>query len=103
MQVGDDCAWWLMHYAEVEARMEHGEGLGACLTPGHWMRKPQIKHQLRLASQQLEAARAKWLQDEEMQIAQTEAVRKMIQKQMGEDDLHQGRAEETETQGCNGS
>ena len=27
-QVGDDCAWWLMHYAEVEARMEHGEGLG---------------------------------------------------------------------------
>ena len=28
MQVGDDCAWWLMHYAEVEARMEHGEGLG---------------------------------------------------------------------------
>ena len=28
MQVGDDCAWWLMHYAEVEARMAHGEGLG---------------------------------------------------------------------------
>ena len=28
MQVGGDCAWWLMHYADVEARMEHGEGLG---------------------------------------------------------------------------
>ena len=27
-QAGDDCAWWVMHYAEVEARMEHGEGLG---------------------------------------------------------------------------
>ena len=72
-----------MHYAEVEARREHGEGLGACLTPGHWMRTPQIQHQLRLASQQIEAARAKWLQDEEMQQAQAEAVRKMTQKQIG--------------------
>ena len=63
-QTGDDCAYWVMHYAEVEARMAHGEGLGACLSPGHWRRKPQINHQLRLASQQLEAARAKWLQEE---------------------------------------
>ena len=28
MQAGDDCAYWVMHYAEVEARMAHGEGLG---------------------------------------------------------------------------
>ena len=27
-QCGDDCVWWVLHYAEVEARMEHGEGLG---------------------------------------------------------------------------
>ena len=27
-QSGDDCVWWVFHYAEVEARMEHGEGLG---------------------------------------------------------------------------
>ena len=43
----------------------------------------QTKHCLKLASQQLEAARAKWLQDEEMQQAQAEAVRKMTQKQIG--------------------
>ena len=44
---------------------------------------PQIKHHLRLASQQLEAARAKWLQEEDMQQAQAEAVREMTQKQIG--------------------
>ena len=27
-QSGDDCVWWVLHYAEVEAGMEHGEGLG---------------------------------------------------------------------------
>ena len=56
---------------------------GACLSPGHWRRKPQINHQLRLASQQLEAARAKWLEDEEKQKVQTEAVSKLIEIQMG--------------------
>ena len=47
------------------------------------MRAPQSKHQLRLAAQQLEAARAKWLQEEEMQQAQAEAVRKMTQTHIG--------------------
>ena len=27
-QSGGDCVWWVLHYAEVEARLEHGEGLG---------------------------------------------------------------------------
>ena len=63
-QAGNDCVWWVLHYAEVEARMEHGEGLGACLSMGHGLRKLQIKHTLKLASQQLETTRSKWLQDE---------------------------------------
>ena len=79
-QSGDDCVWWVLHYAEVEARMEHGEGLGACLSIGHGLRKQQIKHCLKLASQQLEAARAKWLQEEQKELAQAEAVRKMVKK-----------------------
>ena len=79
-QSGDDCVWWVFHYAEVEARVEHGEGLGACLSIGHGLRKQQIKHCLKLASQQLEAARAKWLQEEQKELAQAEAVRKMVKK-----------------------
>ena len=47
------------------------------------MRKQQLKHHLKLASQQLEAARDKWLQEEHMQQAQAEAVRNMTQKQIG--------------------
>ena len=44
--------------------MEHGEGLGACLSIGHGLRKQHIKQRLKLAAQQLEAARLKWLQEE---------------------------------------
>ena len=62
MQSGDDCVWRVLHYAEVEARVEHVEGLG-CLSIGHGLRKQHIKHCLKLASQQLEAAMAKWLQE----------------------------------------
>ena len=63
--------------------MEHGEGLGACLSIGHGLRKQQIKHCLKLASRQLEAARAKWLQEEQKELAQAEAARMMVQKKMG--------------------
>ena len=86
-QSGDDCVWWVLHYVEVEARMEHGEGLGACLSMGHGLRKQHIKHALKLASQQLEAAISKWLQDEK-QLNQAEAVRMMVQK-YGEHCVHQ--------------
>ena len=82
-QSGDDCVWWVLHYAENEARMRHGEGLGACLSIGHALRKQQIKHCLRLASEQLEAARAKWLQEEQRQLAAAEAVRMMARKRWG--------------------
>ena len=30
-QSGDECTWWVLHYAEVEARMHHDEGLGGLL------------------------------------------------------------------------
>ena len=64
-QAGNDCVWWVLHYAEVEARMEHGEGLGACLSIGHGLRKQHIKQRLKLAAQQLEGARLmKRLQEE---------------------------------------
>ena len=56
-QNGEDCVWWVCHYAEVEAREAHSEGLGACLAIGNALRKPQIRHCLKLASEQLEAAR----------------------------------------------
>ena len=26
-QSGGDCTWWVLHYAEVEARLQHDEGL----------------------------------------------------------------------------
>ena len=60
-QVADDCVWWVCHYAEVEAREAHCEGLGACFAIGNALRKPQIRQCLKLASEQLEAARTKWL------------------------------------------
>ena len=82
-QSGDDCVWWVFHYAEVEARMQHGEGGGACLSIGHGLRKQQIKDCLKRATEQLEAARAKWLVEVQKQLAQTEAVRMMVQKKMG--------------------
>ena len=64
-QVGEDCVWWVIHYAEVEAREEHSEGLGACRAIGNELRKPQIKHCLKLACEQLEVARVRWLQEQE--------------------------------------
>ena len=79
-QSGDDCVWWVLHYAEVEARMEHGEGLGACLSIGHPLRKPQIRICLQKSTQQLEDARDKWLKQEQLQLAQAEAVRKLAEK-----------------------
>ena len=82
-QSGDDCTWWVLHYAEVEARLQHDEGLGACLSIGHALRKQQLRHCLKLASEQLGAARAKWLQDEQKQLAQAEAVRMMVPKRWG--------------------
>ena len=54
----------MLHYAEVEAREAHSEGVGACLAIGNALRKPEIKHFLKLGSEQLEAARVKWLQEE---------------------------------------
>ena len=82
-QSGDDCTWWVLHYAEVEAREHHGEGQGACLSLKHEERKPQLKRCLKLASQQLEAARNTWLQKEQKEMAQTEAMRRMVQKRIG--------------------
>ena len=82
-QSGDDSAWWVLHYAEVEARQHHGEGLGACMSMGNAMRKLQLKRCLKLASDQLEAARKKWKQDEEKQQAQAEALTSMVQKKVG--------------------
>ena len=38
-QVADDCVWWVCHYAEVEAREAHCEGLGACFAIGNAYRK----------------------------------------------------------------
>ena len=78
-QSGDDCTWWVLHYAEVEAREHHGEGQGACLSLKHEERKPQLQRCLKLASQQLEAARNTWLQKEQKEMAQTEAMRRMVQ------------------------
>ena len=56
-QVGDECVWWVLHYAEVEARESHSEGLGACWAIGNALRKLQITQCLSPASQQLEAER----------------------------------------------
>ena len=53
--------WWVFHYAEVEAREAHGEGLGACFAIGNALRKPQIRQCLKQGSERLEAARTKWL------------------------------------------
>ena len=50
-QSADDCGWWVLHYAEVEARLHHDEGLGACLSIGHAMRKPQLRHWLKRATE----------------------------------------------------
>ena len=82
-QVADDCVWWVCHYAEVEAREAHGEGLGACFAIGNALRKPQIRQCLKLASDQLEAARLKWLEQEQMDELQRESVRKMLEIQRG--------------------
>ena len=81
-QSGDDCTWWVLHYAEVEARLQHDEGLGACLSIGHALRKQQLRHCLKLASEQLGAARDTWLQDEQKQMAQAEAVRSMLREKV---------------------
>ena len=73
-----------MHYAENEARMWHGEGPGACLSiDSKGLRKQQITHCLKLASDQLEGARNKWLEEEEKQSMAAEAVRVMQQKKDG--------------------
>ena len=82
-QSGDDCTWWVLHYVEVEARLQHDEGLGACPSIGHALRKQQLRHCLKLATEQLGAARAKWLMDEQKQMAQAEAVRMMVQRKIG--------------------
>ena len=71
------------HYAEVEARLQHDEGEGACYAIGNVLRKQQLRHCLKLATDQLEAARAKWLLEEKIQMAKAEAVRKMVQEKMG--------------------
>ena len=68
-QSGDDCTWRVLHYVEVEARLQHDEGLGACLSIGHPLRKQQAMHCLALASEQLEAAMAKWLQEGQNRLA----------------------------------
>ena len=60
-QVGDECVWWVIHYAEVEAREAHGEGLGACFAIGNALRKPQIRQCLKQGSERLEAARTEWM------------------------------------------
>ena len=82
-QVGEDCVWWVLHYAEVEARAEHAEGLGVCRAIGHELRKPQIRQCLKLGCEQLEAARVKWLHEQQRTEAQAEAVRKMVEKKRG--------------------
>ena len=56
---------------------------GACWSIGHALRKQQLRHCLKLASEQLGAARAKWLQDEQKQLAQAEAVRMLVKQKMG--------------------
>ena len=72
----------MLHYAEVEARLQPDEGLGACLSIGHALRKQQLRHCLKLATAQLQATRAKWLLDEQKQLAQAEAVRMMVQRKI---------------------
>ena len=49
----------------------------------HALRKSQLRHQIKLATDQLQAARTKWLTEEQKQQAQAEAVRKHMQKKMG--------------------
>ena len=82
-QVADDCGWWVCHYAEVEAREAHGEGLGACFAIGNALRKPQIRQCLKLASEQLEAARLKWLEQEQREELQRESVNKLLSQKRG--------------------
>ena len=82
-QGGDDCTWWVLHYIEVETRRHHGEGDGACLAIGNALRKSQLRHQIKLATDQLQAARLKWLTQEQKEQAMAEAVRKNMQKKMG--------------------
>ena len=53
-QCGDDCTWWVLHYCELEARLQHGETGGACFAIGNPLRKQQLKHLLKMASDQLE-------------------------------------------------
>ena len=48
-QAGEDCAWWVLHYAEVEARKAHFEFLGDCLAIGNALRKPHIRQCLKAA------------------------------------------------------
>ena len=82
-QCGDDCTYWVLHYCEVEARRHHREGGGACFAIGNPLRKPQLRHQLQLASKQLEEARKKWLDNELKERAKNESVRKMVETRMG--------------------
>ena len=77
-QVGDECAWWVLHYAEVEARESDNESLGACWTIGTWKRKHQITLCLSHASQQLEAERLRWLAAGEKEEAQLQVDMKVI-------------------------
>ena len=82
-QGGDDCTWWVLHYIEVETRRHHGEGDGACFAIGNALRKPQLRDQIKRGTDQLEAARLKWLTQEQKDQAMAEAVRKTMQKKMG--------------------
>ena len=41
-QSGEDCVFGVFHYCEVEARLQHGEGHGACYSMSHPHRKAQV-------------------------------------------------------------
>ena len=82
-QAGEDCVLWLMHYCEVEARLHHSEGHGSCYSMSHPLRRAQVTHMLRLASEQLEKARKEWLEREKKQTLQLEAIRRMREKKQG--------------------
>ena len=82
-QDGDDCIWWVCHYAELESRAYNREGWGACRAIGHPERKDEIREKLKRGAEQLEAARLKWLEKQAKEDAQLEALRAMVEKQRG--------------------
>ena len=88
-QSADHCAWWLLHYLELEVRHLDGQGWAACSAVTS-VRRSAMKDFLRRSGRSLEEARMKFLQEARIENAKVQALRKALLKKKGlELDLEQ--------------